>query len=448
MTAAVQYIRTSTRGQSQSGPHQKARNLAYAAAHDLRIIRTYEDIGASGLRLQGRTALVQLFRDVLACARAFEVILVHDVSRWGRFQDCDEGAHYEQLCREAGVAVVYTAEPFQVGAGPVSTLLKQLKRAMAAEYSRVLSARVTSSRARLATEGCWLGGTCGYGLRRVARAEAGPSLGTMELGQRKAVRTARTLLERGPTQEHGIVLRIYRLFVDEELSPTAIARMLNSEGVPSELRGPWTRAQVRQILANEKYAGVQVSGRSATQLGRSERRPPAEWRRSHLPFAPIVPPGLFARGRRRLIARSRRPSDAELLQDLARVLACHGRISAGLILADAACRHPSTYSDRFGGLMAAYARIGYAPDAGQVRAMTSARTHRPHTARRYQRPSRDRLINALRVLLERHGRLSAELIRAAPGAPHPNAFRLQFGSLREAYRQVGYDPPPRGRRPV
>ncbi len=43
----------------------------------------------------------------------FKVILVYDVSRWGRFQDVDEAAHYEFLCRSASVPVRYCAEQFE-----------------------------------------------------------------------------------------------------------------------------------------------------------------------------------------------------------------------------------------------------------------------------------------------------------------------------------------------
>ena len=34
------------------------------------------------------------------------------VSRWGRFQNCDEAAHYEFLCQNSGVRVYYCAELF------------------------------------------------------------------------------------------------------------------------------------------------------------------------------------------------------------------------------------------------------------------------------------------------------------------------------------------------
>jgi len=42
---------------------------------------------------------------------AYKAILVYDVSRWGPFQDNDEAAHYEFLCKSTGVPVHYCAEP-------------------------------------------------------------------------------------------------------------------------------------------------------------------------------------------------------------------------------------------------------------------------------------------------------------------------------------------------
>jgi hypothetical protein len=35
------------------------------------------------------------------------------VSRWGRFQDIDESAHYEFICKRSGLNVVYCAEQFE-----------------------------------------------------------------------------------------------------------------------------------------------------------------------------------------------------------------------------------------------------------------------------------------------------------------------------------------------
>jgi len=51
-----------------------------------------------------------LIADVESGAADFNVILVYDVSRWGRFQDADESAYYECICKRAGINFAYCAE--------------------------------------------------------------------------------------------------------------------------------------------------------------------------------------------------------------------------------------------------------------------------------------------------------------------------------------------------
>lgn len=58
-------------------------------------------------------------------------------------------------------------------------------------------------------------------------------------------------------------------------------------------------------------------------------------------------------------ARSRTPTDEELLEELRRLLAARGKLSSSLIEASTITRAPNTYIRRFGSLVAAYARIGY-----------------------------------------------------------------------------------------
>ena len=72
----------------------------------------------------------------MAGAAPYKAILVYDVSRWGRFQDTDESAHYEFLCKSAGVPVHYCAETFANDGSLPSLIMKALKRTMAGEYGR------------------------------------------------------------------------------------------------------------------------------------------------------------------------------------------------------------------------------------------------------------------------------------------------------------------------
>lgn len=87
---AAQYVRMSTDHQQYSTQNQADRIREYAAHRHIEIVRTYADEGKSGLRIDGRQALQQLIDDVESGAVDFQIILVYDVSRWGRFQDADE----------------------------------------------------------------------------------------------------------------------------------------------------------------------------------------------------------------------------------------------------------------------------------------------------------------------------------------------------------------------
>src|SRR5690348_8900683 len=97
----AQYVRMSTDHQRYSTENQRDAIRKYADSHGMAIVRTYSDEGKSGLSLEGRDGLKQLIGDVQSGRAGFEAILVYDISRWGRFQDADESAYYEYLCRRS-----------------------------------------------------------------------------------------------------------------------------------------------------------------------------------------------------------------------------------------------------------------------------------------------------------------------------------------------------------
>src|SRR5689334_11506015 len=107
---AAQYVRASTDMQKYSGENQKFAIAAYAARRQIQIVRTYNDEGRSGLDIERRPALRKLIEDVQSRNNNFDLILVYDVSRWGRFQNIDESAHYEYVCNKNGVSIAYCAE--------------------------------------------------------------------------------------------------------------------------------------------------------------------------------------------------------------------------------------------------------------------------------------------------------------------------------------------------
>src|ERR1700674_3933956 len=228
---AAQYVRMSTEHQKYSTENQSETLQQYAAKRGIEIVRTYADAGKSGLRLDGRDALKQLIDDVQSGRANFEAILVYDVSRWGRFQDADESAYYEYICRRAGLAVQYCAEQFENDGSPVSTIVKGVKRAMAGEYSRELSAKVFAGQCRLIEIGYRQGGPAGYGLRRMLVDQNGVHKGQLAPGEHKSSQTDRVILVPGVPVEIETVRWMYKAFVEEGMLEPQIADLLNSREV-------------------------------------------------------------------------------------------------------------------------------------------------------------------------------------------------------------------------
>jgi DNA invertase Pin-like site-specific DNA recombinase len=357
---AAQYVRMSTDRQRYSIQNQATVIAAYAHAHDLTIVRTYSDEGESGLRITNRAGLTQLIQDVSTGQANFGCILVYDVSRWGRFQDIDESAHYEFVCRRAGVKIVYCAEQFDNDGSLISSIVKNLKRVMAAEYSRELSVKVHAGACRNASLGFRHGGTPGYGLRRELVDENQQSKGILSKGQRKHLQTDHILLRPGPKHELDIVRRVFREFVIERKSQAQIARQLNLDNIPNHREKPWTDWMIHYLLQNENYIGNIVYNRKSFRLRRFLRsNPPEHWIRSSGNFPPIVDKAIFAKAQLLMKCHYIRRSDDQLLACLTAALKKKGRLSAPIMNRMRGLPSTALYVWRFGSLRNAFRLIGY-----------------------------------------------------------------------------------------
>lgn len=357
---AVKYVRMSTEHQRYSTENQSAKIQEYAEHHNLNIIRTYEDKGKSGLSIDGRPALKQLIADAQSGAAPFRYVLVYDVSRWGRFQDADESAYYEYLCKQAGLQVIYCAEQFENDGSPVSTIVKGVKRAMAGEYSRELSAKVFAGQCRLIELGYRQGGSAGYGLRRMLIDQNGCEKGVLKPGEHKSLQTDRVILVPGPSEEVKRVNIIYDWYVGDGFTLDEIAARLTAKGIQAEAGRHWTPAIVRQILSNEKYIGNNIFNRRSFKLKRRHVvNPPNMWIRKDGAFEAIVPKDLFYRAQEKLDKRRKQYSEDEMLEGLVQLLRREGSLSTQLIDADLATPSSITFINRFGSLFEAYARVGY-----------------------------------------------------------------------------------------
>lgn len=359
---AAQYLRMSTDHQKYSTENQRIAIAAYAAQRNIEIVRTYIDEGRSGLSLIGRDGLRELINDVQLDRADFDRILVYDISRWGRFQDVDESAYYEFICRRAGINVHYCAEEFENDGSLASIVLKSISRVGAADFSRKLSKRVFLGQCHTLSLGFWRGGPPGYGLRRLSVDETRMPRALLEHGEQKHFKADRVILVPGPPSEVDTVRRIFNALAIEKKTRTEIATELNAEGICNAIGNPWQMQTIDILLRNEAYLGHNVFNRRSSKLQQKSIENPREmWIRCDNAFEAIISPKLFSKAQQILDEQKygRRYSDEQLLDMLRRLWRKKGHLSTKLI--ENATHIPSTviYARRFGSVLNAYRLIGY-----------------------------------------------------------------------------------------
>lgn len=398
----------------------------FAQSNSLEVVATYEDVGESGVTLSKRAGLSRLLSDVVSGQVDFASILVLDVSRWGRFLDLDEAAHYEFVCRSHGIAVTYCLDRFSDA--PSSHLAKQVKRIMAADYVRQISTRTRNGKQRAALVGRAPGSWPRFlAARQVIEANGllGPILRCGEFRTHPA--QALRLVPAGP-ERSLIVRRIFQMFTGGGLRLTEIARILASEGSVWTDGSPWTGRRVGRVLRDPLAIGLQRHGRSRTVLGvREEEQDPSRWGEVQV-FAPLVPPDTFRMAQERLqqLGGRSRHTDKEMIEGLRRLLRREGRLSASVVNACPEIPCARLYEVRFGTLGVAFQLAGY---------------KRPAVARggdEYGAPiSRDAVLGGLLRLAGEKGAINVALVQADPRLPSIGLIRKSFGSLTAAYRAAG-----------
>ena len=231
MGRAVVSLRVSTDEQAESGAGlngQRDACAAYAARHGLAAVGPYLDEGVSGAAaLDKRPGLMEALAEI----GPGDILLVAKRDRLGR--DPFIVALVEAAVIRAGGRVVSAAGEGTDGDGPTDVLMRRLVDAFA-EYERlVIKARTRSA--------------LGAKKRRGERT-GGVPFGYLLTDDGRRSKKGHPLALVSDPAEQSIIADIRRMQA-EGIPPVAIARDLQSRGVPTKTGGAWSNAAVRRILA-------------------------------------------------------------------------------------------------------------------------------------------------------------------------------------------------------
>ena len=356
------YIRMSTELQVESPENQGRAIRAYAAEYDIEIVKTYADLGVSGINTEKREQFQALLDDVEQGRNAYNIVLYLDESRWGRFVDSREADYHRMRLERKNVVCQSCEKPLTLTSNIADRIMTLLRDESASDYCRQLSQKVWAGQCNLVAKGFRQGGVAGFGLRRMLLDEAGNPKQELTMGQRKSLLTERVILIPGPDAERQTVRWVYDQFIVGK-SETEIADQLNEQGVKNHFGRQWSLGTVRELLTNEKYVGNNLFNRTSGKMkSRAKPNPESEWVRREHAFEPIVDMERFCTVQDIYRERNKKTTNEELLQGLRDLYASQGRLSA-LIIDEADFLPPSSlFRTRFGGLLRAYRMIGYTPE--------------------------------------------------------------------------------------
>jgi DNA invertase Pin-like site-specific DNA recombinase len=248
----------------------------------------YSDAAVSGSSLDRPG--VQALRDAaLSDQRPFDVILVDDTSRVSR--DIADAVRFMQELTFAGVRVIYIAQNIDSFAKQAETLVA-VHGLVDSLYRTELAQKVKRGLAGQVERG-FATGSITFGYRTIAVPDpTGRMLNgsPVLLGKRVEV----------VPDEARVVQRVFELYASGLGTGKIVAR-LNKEGCRGPRGARWKAGAVKWLLANEKYTGCLILGRTTTGRRPGTRQlvvrpaPRAEWKIHQLEELRIISAELWQR---------------------------------------------------------------------------------------------------------------------------------------------------------
>jgi site-specific DNA recombinase len=286
------YARYSSEAQRKTSIEDQIRNCRAAAERNGWIVLDQyirSDSELTGRTLVGREGLAELIRLAKSKPRPFDLILVDDTSRFGRYlpdvlRECDMLAHY-------GVSLYFVSDRLD-SRDEAFRFAYIIKGIGDEQYVRGLSQKVHRGQEGCIRRGYAAGGICyGYRSKSILDPEHG--------GRGATVRVLGVEREVIP-EEAAIVKRIMEMRATG-LGYGTISKRLNAEGVPAPERKyngktfrRWFPSAIKEICRNEIYHGVRVWNRTERVFNSADgtkvkrKRPQAEWVRVEVPNLRII----------------------------------------------------------------------------------------------------------------------------------------------------------------
>jgi site-specific DNA recombinase len=233
---------------------QRADIERFASENNFKINRWYEDDGISGDATEKRAGFQEMHR-AATNGRDFDVIIVWDLSRFGRFDSIEAGRWIDPL-RRAGVKLVTVKD------GPADwnsfegRVMSAINSEAKHQFLKGIAESASRGKVQRAQEGRLCGQAAPYGYDRMEVDQQGQQQGRLATGSRVRNRLWRVTLVPSDDPVRAETLKwLFDQYANTDIGLRSLAESLNGRGIPSPRDGAWWIGTVREILRNEVYTG-------------------------------------------------------------------------------------------------------------------------------------------------------------------------------------------------
>lgn len=269
-------------------------------------------------------------------------VLFFNDSRFGRFRDPDEAAHWRFEMHKCGWVVRF-CENDDTDHPTTRHVMRAVGGAQASEYLANLRATAKRGARGAAEQGLWQN-EAPFGYRRLATA-AGREPVVLEVGQRKSD-DQQVRLTPGPKEEVELVQWMFQTYADGVLPLRRLAQAMRRKA-PGRLG--WSHQAVAKMLANQTYLGHVIWCRRPHDKHERKEikvRPESEWVVRENAHEPLITQEVFDRVQARLAEnrkRTRGTASDYVLSGLIRCTHCGRRYIGGGGGRSGPCEDPGRY---------------------------------------------------------------------------------------------------------
>lgn len=261
---ACMYLRLSKddgmSSESNSIINQRDLIQSYAKKNEIELVKEYVDDGYSGTTYD-RPALKDLMEEISKKNRAFDIIIVKDLSRFGR-DYIGAGRYIQKIFPQLHIRFISINDNYDSKHADMSdtNLILPIRNFINDSYARDISNKVKSSQKMKREKGEYIGSFAPYGYKK---SEENKNKLIVDENVRDIIKSIFDMKLKGYSSK-AIAEELNDLGIDSPKVYKEKQGLHYTGGFKAVKGGNWSAKSINRIIENEVYIGTMLQGKSAT----------------------------------------------------------------------------------------------------------------------------------------------------------------------------------------